>query len=119
VLPATAPISTSVGQCLPAAIRFTPTAANNYNTVTTNVSLNVAKANPVITRAPTSSVITFGQTLASSTLSNGLANVAGTFGWVTPTNKPARGTNLQSVRFTPTASNNYNSVITNISVRVN
>ncbi|NDA26835.1 MAG: LamG domain-containing protein, partial [Verrucomicrobia bacterium] len=45
--------------------------------------------------------------------------IAGTFGWTTPTNRPNAGTNSQNVTFTPTATNNYNSVSTNINLVVN
>ena len=85
----------------------------------------VTKATPTIFSNPTASAITFGQALSNSVLSGGQARrgtnpVDGSFAWVNPskTNLP-KGTNSQPVRFTPTATNNYNFVTSNVSVKVN
>ena len=59
---------------------FTPT-DTNYKQTTAVVTLSVEKATPDITEKPTASAITYGQTLAESTLSGGAGNVAGTFAW--------------------------------------
>jgi hypothetical protein len=55
----------------------------------TAVSVTVITfSTPSITTAPTASSIVFGQTLASSTLSGGVASVAGTFAFTTPSTAP-------------------------------
>lgn len=88
--------------------------------VTTSLSGNtVSKATPIIISSPTASAITFGQSLASSTLSGGTASVAGSFAFTTPSTVPNGGTANQSVTFTPTDNANYNTTTTNISVTVN
>ena len=98
---------------------FTPTDTVNYNTVTRSVSVTVTKANPTITTAPTATSIAYGQTLEFSTLSGGVASVAGTFAFTTPSTAPNAGTASQSVTFTPTLTANYNTVPTSVSVTVN
>ena len=113
--PSTAPaVGTSVQN-----VTFTPTDSVNYNTATTSVSVTVNKTTPVINTVPTASAITFGQTLASSTLTGGSANVAGNFAWTTPSTTPAVGTSVQNVTFTPTDSVNYNTATTSVSVTAN
>ena len=109
-----------------------PTNAGTYQviaTVASNTSYNSAsssplaftinKANSNITGAPTASGITYGQTLASSTLSGGTVSgsLAGTFSFTTPSTTPSVGTASQSVTFTPTSSN-YNTSTTNVNVTV-
>src|ERR1035437_7309452 len=89
------------------------------NVQITNVSVTV-----VVSSAPTGTAITYGQTLASSTLSGGMVTnslgmtVAGSFAWTTPTNAPAAGTSSQSVTFTPT-NPSCNTATVNVSVTVN
>jgi BspA type Leucine rich repeat region (6 copies)/Putative Ig domain len=99
-------------------VTFTPSDAATYNTATTSVSVTVSKATPVINTAPTASAITYGQTLASSTLSGGSASVAGNFAWVYPNVSPGVGS-FQGVAFTPNDTANYNTVTTSVSVTVN
>ena len=98
---------------------FTPTDTVNYNTVTRSVSVTVNKATPTITLIPTATPIAYGQTLAFSTLSGGVASVAGAFAFTTPSTAPSVGTAPQSVTFTPTETANYNTVTTNVNVIVN
>jgi subtilisin family serine protease len=100
-------------------VTFTPNDTANYNTATTLVSVMVNKTTPVINTAPTASAITYGQTLASSTLSGGSASVAGNFAWTTPSANPNLGTSSQGVIFTPNDRTNYNTVTTSVSVTVN
>ena len=51
---------------------FTPTDTADYNTVTVTVTVTVNnKTTPTVTTWPTASAITYGQTLASSTLTGG------------------------------------------------
>jgi len=98
---------------------FTPTDTVNYNTATRSVSVTVTKADPEIATSPTATSIAYGQTLAFSTLSGGVASVPGRFDWTTPSTAPSAGTALQSVTFTPDDRANYNTVPTSVSVTVN
>jgi hypothetical protein len=102
-----------------ASVTFTPTDTTNYNTVVGSVDVTVNKATPNVTSWPTASAITYGQTLASSTLSGGTASVAGSFAFTTPSTAPGVGTASQSVTFTPTDTTNYNTVVGSVSVTVN
>ena len=112
--PATAPAAGTADQ----SVTFTPTDADNYETVVFDVSVTVGKAIPTITTEPTASAITYGQTLADSTLSGGEASVAGAFDWTTPATAPDVGTADQSVTFTPTDADNYEAVVFDVSVTV-
>jgi len=94
-------------------------ASNIAGTGSVSLTIAIVKGTPTITAAPTASAITYGQTLASSTLSGGSADVAGSFAWTTPSTAPAVGTSVQNVTFTPTDSVNYNSAATSVSVTVN
>jgi glycosyl hydrolase family 44 len=100
-------------------VTFTPADTTDYNTVAGQVSVTVSKATPMVTAWPTASAITYGQTLASSTLSGGTASVPGTFSWTTPTTAPATGTSSQGVTFTATDAADYNTVAGPLSVTVN
>ena len=71
---------------------------------------------PLIVTPPTASAILVGQSLASSTLTGGSANVPGTFAWTTPATVPSAGTNTYSVTFTPTDSLNYTSATVMVAV---
>jgi hypothetical protein len=82
-------------------------------------TLEIVKATPSITAAPTASAITVGQALSSSTLTGGSASVPGSFAWTTPGTLPPEGTSSYSVTFTPTDTANYNTVTTTVSVTVN
>ena len=113
--PATAPNAGTASQ----GVTFTPTDAANYNTATSSVNVTVNKATPTIATAPTASAITFGQTLADSTLSSGTASVPGTFAFTNPATAPNAGTASQGVTFTPTDAANYNSATTTVNVTVN
>jgi len=64
------------------------------------VNLVVSEVAYVITW-PTASTITYGQSLADSLLSGGLATVPGTFAFSAPATTPDAGTANQSVTFTP------------------
>ena len=78
-----------------------------------------SKANPNVTAWPTASAITYGQTLAASTLSGGSATPAGSFAFTTPSTAPEAGTASQSVTYTPTDTAGYNTVTGSVSVLVN
>ena len=94
-------------------------AASDANVTTSASSNTVSKATPTISAVPTATAITYGQTLASSTLSGGTASVAGTFAFTSPSTAPNAGTADQSVTFTPTDTTNYNTTTANASVTVN
>ena len=81
-------------------------------------TLVISKATPTVSAWPTATAITYGQTLASSTLSGGAASVAGTFAWTTPTTAPGVGTVPQAVTFTPTDMTNYNPVSNTVNATV-
>ena len=79
----------------------------------------VDKANPSVTTWPTATAITYGQTLASSTLSAGAVTPTGNFTWTTPSTVPGAGTASQGVTFTPNDTDNYNPATGTASVTVN
>lgn len=89
----------------------------------TSHQLTIGKATPTISTAPTASTITYGQTLASSTLSGGAASynsatVLGAFAFTTPTTAPNADTFPESVTFTPTDNTDYNTATGTVSVLV-
>ena len=91
------------------------------------LEVNIAKATPTISEAPTAGAVTYGQTLAASTLDGGSATcnsqtVAGSFTWTTSTTVPSVSdseTTEYEVTFTPTDGTNYNSATTNVKLTVN
>ena len=85
----------------------------------TTMTQMVEKATPAITTPPTATDITFGQNLASSTLSGGVSSVPGTFAFTAPATEPTVGTASHGVTFTPTDTENYQTAITSVSVKVN
>jgi hypothetical protein len=100
-------------------VTYTPTDTADYNTASSTVSVTVNKASPSVTAWPLASAITYGQTLAASTLSGGSATPAGTFAFTTPSTAPNAGTPLQSVTYTPTDTADYNTASSTVSVAVN
>jgi len=89
---------------------------------TASGTLIISKATPTIITNPTASPITEGQSLADSTLSGGVASVPGSFAWKDGTIVPAlpdSGTTLYKVVFTPTDTDNYNTVVIEITIIVN
>ena len=104
-------------------VTFSPADSTAYNSVTTNISVQVNKATPSVTW-PTASAIAYGQTLTSSTLSGGSSvsgntPVPGTFAFTTPSTAPSAGTQSESVTFTPNDSTDYASATSTVSVLVN
>ena len=79
----------------------------------------IAQATPVISAGPSASAISYGQTLAASTLTGGTASPTGSFAFTTPSTAPNAGTNSVSVTFTPSDTANYTTATTNVSVVVN
>jgi hypothetical protein len=99
---------------------FVLTASTAIGTGTQTFTLQVPQlAALVISAWPTATAISYGQTLASSTLSGGEASVAGTFAFTSPSTAPATGTAEQAVTFTPTDAVNYSAVSGTASVVVN
>ena len=99
-------------------VAFTPTDSANFNNANANVTINVSKADPVVTWNNPAD-ITFGTLLGDIQL-NATADVAGSFVY-----NPAAGTQLDaganqqlSVAFTPTDSVNFNEVLSNVSINV-
>jgi len=83
------------------------------------VALTVTgKTTPTVTTWPTASALNPGQTLASSTLSGGVASVAGNFAFTIPGTVPPSGTSSQSVTFVPTDTADYNTVVGSVNVTV-
>ena len=85
----------------------------------TSTALTVTKGEPNVTTWPTASAINYGQTLASSILSGGVATPVGSFAFTAPATAPGAGTAPQNVTFAPTNTPDYNSVTGNVSVTVN
>lgn len=93
---------------------------SNFNASTSDVlTQTVNKALPVITTWPSASAITYGQTLASSSLTGGSGSPAGSFAWTTSSTAPAAGTAAQSMTYTPTDAANYSATNYTVSVTVN
>jgi hypothetical protein len=106
-LTTTATLSSTVGPYTITAALGTLSAAN-YTFAFVNGTLTVNKATPTVSAWPTASAITYGQTLASSTLTGGTASVGGTFAWTTPGTTPGAGSPSESVTFTPSDTTDYN-----------
>ncbi len=103
-------------------VSYTPDTASStiYNPATgISAPVTVTQAAPTVSILPTAGAITYGQTLASSTLTGGTASVPGTFAWTTPSITPGAGISLQSVTFTPTDTTDYSSVMSTVSITVN
>ena len=81
--------------------------------------MTVNKGTPTVSVWPFATAITYGQTLASSSLSGGSAAPAGSFTFTTPTTTPNAGTASQNVTFTPTDNANYAIVSGSAGVTVN
>jgi len=97
----------------------TAAADTNFGGVASSATaFTIAKATPIISVAPTASAITYGQTLASSTLTGGTASTPGMYAFTTPSTAPNAGTASQNVTFTPTDGANYNTASTSASVTV-
>ena len=101
---------------------ITATYSGDATYVTSSASLAngqvVNQATATVTTWPTASAITYGQTLASSTLSGGAATPVGSFAFTSPATKPNAGTAAQAVTYTPTDTGNYNTATNTVSVTV-
>jgi hypothetical protein len=103
----------------PESATFTPSDTTDYNTVIGSVAVTVAKATPTVSAWPAAGAISYGQTLASSTLTGGAASVPGAFAWTTASTAPGAGTPSESVIFTPSDATDYNTVTGSVAVTVN
>ncbi|MBQ1546244.1 MAG: hypothetical protein IIZ59_01785, partial [Clostridia bacterium] len=100
---------------------FTPS-DTNYNTSTCNVKVTVNKAAPDIYVEPYADSITYGQTLADSSLNGRAADVDGTFAWADSMIQPAvsdSNNTEYAVTFTPDDTDNYTSATCNVTIEVN
>ena len=100
-------------------IVFTPFDANNYIPVITSVNVIVNRAIPQILTSPTTSTIAYGQSLANSALTGGVASVEGSFGWVYSAVVPGVGTASQEYIFVPNDSANYTTATGSVNLTVN
>ncbi len=89
----------------------------NYSGSVTNTLL-IGQITPEVTTWPTAGDITYGQTLAAATLSNGVTTVVGSFAFVTPDAVPAVGTQSHGIIFIPDDATNYTSVTGSVNVTV-
>jgi hypothetical protein len=90
----------------------------NYQGSATN-TLSIAKAASTILSVPTASTITYGQTLASSSLTGGSSTPTGMFTFTAPTTTPSAGVATHGITFTPSDITNYNTATTTVTVAVN
>ncbi len=100
----------------------TATAAtdSNNNTASSGATpFSIGKATPGVSSWPTASAITYGRTLADSSLTGGASVPAGSFTFTTPGAAPNAGTNSQNVTFTPTNTFDYATVSGSVNVLVN
>ena len=91
------------------------------STASTTATVSIGKATPTISTAPTASAITYGQTLAGSTLTDGTASVDGSFAWKDSNVAPAVSdsqTTEYDVVFTPTDAN-YGTAACKVKLTVN
>ena len=98
-------------------VSFTPTDIDNYNILTQNITITVNEANPNIT-FPTEATLIYGQTLADAIFINSSGD--GIFAYINSTFAPtvAQSGTAYSVTFTPTDTDNYNSITHNVMVIV-
>ena len=95
----------------------TVTLKGNYSGSATK-TFTIKKATPVISQNPTASKVINGQTLASSELTGGSADVEGAFVWQAPETVPTLENDGYIAVFVPTDTLNYDSVETTVPVEV-
>jgi hypothetical protein len=123
-VPGTFVYNPAAGTVLPAgagqtlAVTFTPTDGANYATATKTVTIDVAKATPIITWT-NPAAITFGTALSATQL-NATASVPGTFVYNTTagTVLPAGAGQTLVVTFTPTDGANYATATKTVTIDV-
>ncbi len=107
----------------PATLYATYSGDANHASGSNLLPVTVSQAIPSVVW-PTAGAITYGQTLASSTLTGGSASfnsttVLGAFAFTTLATAPNAGNPSESVTFTPSDLTTYNPVISTIPVQVN
>ena len=99
-------------------ITFTATDAADYANATSNVTLTVNQATPLITWA-TPAAITYGTALSATQL-DASANVPGTFAyWPAAGTVPTAGNQTLTVTFTPTDAADYTGATASVAMAVN
>ncbi|PKP05287.1 MAG: hypothetical protein CVU11_01105 [Bacteroidetes bacterium HGW-Bacteroidetes-6] len=93
--------------------------AGAYNQAQFAVVRFKQKAFPDVSAYPTATDITYGETLASSTLSGGTVSVPGTWSFNNPSQVPAAGAFTADITFVPTDAVTYSSMPGTTSVQVN
>jgi len=89
-----------------AEVKFTPDDTANYEIVYFDLEISVAKAEPTWTQSGTYEYI-YGEALGTKSLIGESASVAGTFYFLTPTDKPNAGTTTAAIKFIPSDTVNY------------
>jgi hypothetical protein len=107
----------------PATLYATYSGDANHASGGNSLPITVSQAVPNVVW-PTAGAITYGQTLASSTLTGGSASfnsttVLGAFAFTTPATAPNAGNPSESITFTPSDLTTYNPVTSTIPVQVN
>jgi len=99
-------------------VRYTPNDADNYNTLTQSVTITVNKINPTPTW-PSGLTANYEQTLSAISLTS-FNTAAGTFAWVPAGTTPVgnAGSRTHDVRYTPTDSDNYNTLTQSVTITV-
>jgi hypothetical protein len=100
-------------------VTFTPKDTTDYTVQMGTANVAVQKATPTVSVWPTASAISYGQTLATSILSGGVASVPGTFTWAMPASVQGAGSAVQSVIFNPSDSADYNTATGSVALMVN
>lgn len=97
-------------------VTFTPENINEYSSLTFNLGVIVKRATPTIPIRPTSTAIPYGQTILASEIRGGSGSVDGSFSWQYPNTIVKYANRQQNILFTPTDSNNYESVTYTIEI---
>jgi len=111
-----APPGATGSQSISSEVGYWPTNTDEQNPIWVAGSpdpLILLETTTVVTM-PIASAITYGQTLANSTLSGGTGSVAGVFTFTTPSTAPTAGVCSAAVTFTPTDTNNYATIAAGI-----
>lgn len=107
----------NVGVYNDVAVKFTPNDGDNYNVLSTTITLTVTKADPVA--AANAVEITYGATASSVELSG--TGVAGTWSWTDDSKDDVLDANTYTmdVHFVPTDAANYNEKDATVALTVN
>ncbi len=97
---------------------FAPEDSENHASVSQDIEVEVHRATPEIQNWPSATAITYGQTLADSSLEGGAASVPGAFVFVAPDTAPDAGVHVAALQFQPEDSECYVEVNGEIEVTV-